>query len=127
MIAVTGSTVSSLAEAADVVLDCGVIEEACPMNLVPTASTTAALAIGHHWPASGSRRLGFAGVLSQCTRRVIGGDVLEVSAISKCHLWHNEISRLVLPTLAANHYFSCMQTNECGGCLGAAGTFEQAP
>jgi arabinose-5-phosphate isomerase len=35
-----------LAQAADVSLDCSVTEEACPMNLVPTASTTAALAIG---------------------------------------------------------------------------------
>src|SRR4030095_335010 len=33
-------------QAADVALDCSVAEEACPMNLVPTASTTAALAIG---------------------------------------------------------------------------------
>ena len=32
--------------AADVDLDCSVTEEACPLNLVPTASTTAALAIG---------------------------------------------------------------------------------
>src|SRR5581483_3518050 len=37
---------SPLARAADVVLDCSVIEEACPLNLVPTASTTAALALG---------------------------------------------------------------------------------
>src|SRR4029077_140014 len=37
---------STLAQAADVALDCSVTEEACPMNLVPTASTTAALAIG---------------------------------------------------------------------------------
>src|SRR5262249_33674579 len=34
------------AEAADVALDCSVTQEACPMNLVPTASTTAALALG---------------------------------------------------------------------------------
>jgi arabinose-5-phosphate isomerase len=46
LIAVTGSATSALAQAADVALDCGVSEEACPMNLVPTASTTAALAIG---------------------------------------------------------------------------------
>ena len=46
LIAVTGGTRSTLAQAADVVLDCSVVEEACPMNLVPTASTTAALAIG---------------------------------------------------------------------------------
>jgi len=46
LIAVTGDPKSSLAQAADVALDCSVTEEACPMNLVPTASTTAALAIG---------------------------------------------------------------------------------
>ena len=46
LIAITGGPRSTLAQAADVVLDCSVAEEACPMNLVPTASTTAALAIG---------------------------------------------------------------------------------
>jgi arabinose-5-phosphate isomerase len=46
LIAITGGRASTLALAADVALDCSVIEEACPMNLVPTASTTAALAIG---------------------------------------------------------------------------------
>jgi arabinose-5-phosphate isomerase len=46
LIVVTGGPASTLAQAADVALDCSVTEEACPMNLVPTASTTAALAIG---------------------------------------------------------------------------------
>jgi arabinose-5-phosphate isomerase len=46
LIAITGSRSSTLAKAADVPLDCGIAEEACPMNLVPTASTTAALALG---------------------------------------------------------------------------------
>jgi arabinose-5-phosphate isomerase len=46
LIAMTGDLTSSLAQAADVTLDCHVSEEACPMNLVPTASTTAALALG---------------------------------------------------------------------------------
>lgn len=46
LIAMTGDTKSTLAKAADVALDCRVSEEACPMNLVPTASTTAALAMG---------------------------------------------------------------------------------
>lgn len=46
MIALTGDVQSTLAQAADVALDCSVSEEACPMNLVPTASTTAALAMG---------------------------------------------------------------------------------
>jgi arabinose-5-phosphate isomerase len=46
VIAITGSARSTLARWADVTLDCGIAEEACPMNLVPTASTTAALALG---------------------------------------------------------------------------------
>ena len=46
LIAITGGPRSTLAQAADVALDCSVTEEACPLNLVPTASTTAALAIG---------------------------------------------------------------------------------
>ena len=46
LIAFTGDLRSTLAQAADVALDCHVSAEACPMNLVPTASTTAALALG---------------------------------------------------------------------------------
>lgn len=46
LIALTGDPASTLARAADVTLDCSIAEEACPMNLVPTASTTAALAMG---------------------------------------------------------------------------------
>jgi arabinose-5-phosphate isomerase len=46
LIAITGAPGSTLDQAADVSLDCSVIEEACPLNLVPTASTTAALALG---------------------------------------------------------------------------------
>ncbi len=46
IVAVTGAPASTLALAADLALDCRVNEEACPMNLVPTASTTAALALG---------------------------------------------------------------------------------
>lgn len=46
LIALTGDAASPLARAADVVLDVSVAEEACPLNLAPTASTTAALALG---------------------------------------------------------------------------------
>ncbi len=46
LIAITGTPSSALGQAADVTLDCHVDSEACPMNLVPTASTTAALALG---------------------------------------------------------------------------------
>ena len=46
VIAVTGNPKSSLARAAAVHLDVSVEEEACPLNLAPTASTTATLALG---------------------------------------------------------------------------------
>jgi arabinose-5-phosphate isomerase len=46
LIALTGNADSSLAREADVHLDAGVTEEACPLGLAPTASTTAALALG---------------------------------------------------------------------------------
>jgi arabinose-5-phosphate isomerase len=46
LIAMTGGLTSALARHADVVLDCSVDKEACPLNLAPTASTTAQLAMG---------------------------------------------------------------------------------
>jgi arabinose-5-phosphate isomerase len=46
IVLLTGNLTSTLARQADVVLDVAVAEEACPMNLAPTASTTAALATG---------------------------------------------------------------------------------
>lgn len=46
LISMTGNPASPLAREADVHLDAAVAEEACPLNLAPTASTTAALALG---------------------------------------------------------------------------------
>lgn len=46
LVAMTGNPDSSLGKEADVHLDAGVAQEACPLNLAPTASTTAALALG---------------------------------------------------------------------------------
>ena len=46
LIAITGNDQSALAREADVHLDARVEQEACPLNLAPTASTTAALALG---------------------------------------------------------------------------------
>ncbi len=46
LIAMTGNPASTMAKEADVHLDASVGKEACPLNLAPTASTTAALALG---------------------------------------------------------------------------------
>jgi arabinose-5-phosphate isomerase len=59
LIVLTGTTRSTLGQAADVVLDCHVNEEACPLNLAPTASTTAALALGDALAMSVLVRKGF--------------------------------------------------------------------
>ena len=46
IVAIVGNVKASLAQGADAMLDASVDEEACPLNLAPTASTTVALAIG---------------------------------------------------------------------------------
>jgi arabinose-5-phosphate isomerase len=59
LITLTGHPDSTLGGAADVTLSCHVEEEACPMNLAPTASTTAALALGDALAMALSVRKGF--------------------------------------------------------------------
>lgn len=59
LIALTGDSQSTLAQAADIALSCHVSEEACPLNLAPTASTTAALALGDALAMALSQRKGF--------------------------------------------------------------------
>lgn len=59
MIAMTGRRDSTLARHADLVLDCGVPEEACPHDLAPTSSTTATLALGDALAVALLQRRGF--------------------------------------------------------------------
>lgn len=59
LIAMTGAKDSSLAKAAKLVLDVKVPEEACPLGLAPTASTTATLALGDALAMSVLERKGF--------------------------------------------------------------------
>jgi arabinose-5-phosphate isomerase len=59
LIALTGNEKSSLAKLADVHLDAAVDAEACPLGLAPTASTTAALALGDALALTLSVRKGF--------------------------------------------------------------------
>jgi len=59
LIAITGGKQSPLAETADVMLDSAVAEEACPLGLAPTASTTVQLAIGDALAVAVLERRGF--------------------------------------------------------------------
>jgi len=59
IVAITGSTESSLGRVADAVLDTHVEQEACPLGLAPTASTTAQLAMGDALAVTLLERRGF--------------------------------------------------------------------
>jgi len=59
VVALTGRTGSTLAKHCDVTLDISVAEEACPMGLAPTASTTATLAMGDALAVALLRKRGF--------------------------------------------------------------------
>lgn len=59
LVTLTGNTRSTLAQASDVALDTSVREEACSLNLAPTASTTAAMALGDALAVSLLERRGF--------------------------------------------------------------------
>jgi arabinose-5-phosphate isomerase len=59
LITLTGNRASTLAQASDVVIDVGVGQEACPLGLAPTASTTATLAVGDALAMALLERKGF--------------------------------------------------------------------
>ena len=59
LVSLTGFPQSTLGQASDVTLSCQVTGEACPMNLAPTASTTAMLALGDALALALSQRKGF--------------------------------------------------------------------
>lgn len=59
LVTLTGKTDSTLAEASDVALDVSVAEEACSLNLAPTASTTVAMAVGDALAVALLERRGF--------------------------------------------------------------------
>lgn len=59
LIALTGDSSSTLAEYADLILEADVVTEACPHNLAPTASTTAAIALGDALAIALSNYYGF--------------------------------------------------------------------
>jgi len=59
LISMTGNTASTLAAQSDIHLHIGVAQEACPMDLVPTASTTASLALGDALAIALAEKRGF--------------------------------------------------------------------
>ena len=72
LVAITSDEGSSLAGQADIHLNLGVTQEACPYNLAPTASTTAALALGDALAMVISVRKGFRPRTSPACTRAAG-------------------------------------------------------
>jgi arabinose-5-phosphate isomerase len=117
LVAMTGNARSTLASAADVHLDVSVRKEACPLGLAPTASTTAALAMGDALGMTLVERRGFTvedfavlhpgGKLGKKLLRVedlmhTGGDIPRVTpeTIMKEVLFEMTRKRLGLTTVA---------------------------
>ena len=91
LIAITGDPASTLAREADVNLDAAVAQEACPLNLSPTASTTAALALGD---ALAVALLDARGFSAADFARSHPGGVLPDQALSRTALLHvSEVMR----------------------------------
>ncbi len=59
LIVLVGDPLSSLAKESDVFIDCGIEKEACPIGLVPTASTTLSLAVGDALAITLMKKRGF--------------------------------------------------------------------
>src|SRR5512147_2695505 len=59
LVAMTGQLRSTLAKAADIVLDCSVAQEACSLGLAPTASTTTMVALGDALAVALAEKRGF--------------------------------------------------------------------
>jgi arabinose-5-phosphate isomerase len=93
LIAITSSPGSPLATAADLHLDVGVRREACPMNLAPTASTTASLALGDALAMAVSVKKGFK---EEDFARLHPGGKLGKRYLKVCDLMHtgDEVPRV---------------------------------
>lgn len=87
LIAIVGGPDSTLAREADVVLDAGVEQEACPLGLIPTASTTAALAVGDALAMALLEERGFSAddIAAHHPRGSLGKQLLRVS-----HVMHTD-------------------------------------
>lgn len=96
IIALTGNTNSTLARFADIVLNISVSQEACPLNLAPTASTTAALAVGDALAVVLMMCKGFSvrDFVKSHPGGTLGKQLLTVSSIMR--------SGMALPTVSAN-------------------------
>jgi arabinose-5-phosphate isomerase len=115
LIAITGGTDSALAKDADVVLDISVTEEACPLGLAPTASTTATLAMGDALAVAVLDKRGFS---SDDFALLHPGGALGRRLIRVSELMHHDSE---LPTVATSADGAEILAAISAGRLGVAG------
>jgi len=100
LIAIVGDTHSTLAREADVALDAAVEKEACPLGLIPTASTTAALAVSDALAMALLAERGFNAddLAAHHPRGSLGRQLLRVR-----HVMHKKTDVPAVPTTAGMH------------------------
>ncbi|MBX3035100.1 MAG: KpsF/GutQ family sugar-phosphate isomerase [Bdellovibrionaceae bacterium] len=117
LIAMTGKKNSSLARAAQFTIDVNVPEEACPLGLAPTASTTATLAMGDALAMAVLQRKGFS--TEQFAEFHPGGSLGSKLLTRVKDLMHSgEAMPLVTPETGMKQVFSMMTHREVRGVAG---------
>jgi arabinose-5-phosphate isomerase len=120
LIAITGGTDSQLATDADAVLDISVSEEACPLGLAPTASTTATLAMGDALAVAVLEKRGFS---SDDFALLHPGGALGQQLVRVGELMHHDAE---LPTVPTSAGADQILTAISGGRLGVAGVIDDS-
>ena len=118
IIAITGNLKSTLAEKADVLLHTQVDREACPLNLAPTASTTAALALGDALAMTLARAKNFTQTqfaLSHPAGRLGKRLLMKVSDVMRT----GDDLPVLLPDTPLRHVVLCMSAKKMGMVLAA--------
>ena len=121
LVAMTGNLKSTLARHADVVLDSSVEKEACPLNLAPTASTTAQLALGD---ALAVALLDLRGFRSEDFARSHPGGALGRKLLT--HLADVMRAGDAVPRVAADTLFPAMMREMSAKGLGATAVVDEA-
>ncbi len=112
LVALTGNSDSTLARNAKVSLDVGIAEEALPLGLVPTASTTAAMAMGDALAMALVERRGF--TIEDFARLHPGGR-LGIKVLTVGHLMHSgEAAPLVRPGTGMREAIRIMSEKKLG-------------
>lgn len=121
IIALTGCVTSQLAKSADVVLDCGVPNEFEPLGIVPTSSTTVALAVGDAIAIALLKQKNFQ--LKDFARFHPGGSIGKKLLLRVCDLMHSGTD---MPSIKYNASMSAVIMEMTGKKLGCTAVTDES-